>query len=317
VLLGTVSTLGCVHGHDRRHAQLAVRIGGLVFVVAWLFSATLQGIVPFWLPFLVLALTEIEFVARAWWDSRAGHPGESTQSARSRRLPGADDADLGWTVTENEEGDTVLVPAPPRKPPARRRRTATAVGAAVAVALFATAMRVDARDAWSSVSSSERRRAEARFSSEATRIAGTPVRVVCDAGYSFTGVGSDAAGVAFPRQRLAYLEPSVCRSLYRIAFEGDVGSREDAAWAVTVLAHEAVHLRGVRPEGVTECYALQEGALLGRRLGLAPSEADALMRAQLARDRGDRSIDRAAYRLPAGCVNDGELDLRPRDPSFP
>ena len=88
--------------------------------------------------------------------------------------------------------------------------------------------------------------------------------VRCDDGYAFTGVGSDAAGVAFIPRALAYLEPSICRSLYRIAFEQRVGARDDAAFAITVLAHEATHLRGVRDEAETECYALQEGVELGR-----------------------------------------------------
>ena len=103
--------------------------------------------------------------------------------------------------------------------------------------------------------------------------------------------------MAFIPRALAFLEPGVCRSLYRMAFEHRVGARDDAAFAITVLAHEATHLRGVRNEAETECYALQEGVRLGQRLGLDAGTARALMRAQLDRDLSDASI--AASRLPA------------------
>jgi hypothetical protein len=167
------------------------------------------------------------------------------------------------------------------------------------------------------VSATNRARAERLFTAEAARIAGHPVTVYCDDSYSFTGVGSDAAGVAFIPRRLAYLEPTICRSLYRIAFEHEVGARDDAAFAITVLAHEATHLRGIANEAETECYALQEGVQLGERLGLSAATARDLMSAQRNIDLSDASIARLDYRLPAGCRNGGSLDLRPNDPSFP
>ena len=163
----------------------------------------------------------------------------------------------------------------------------------------------------------ERAQAERRYTAEASRIAGRPVTVRCDDGYAFTGVGSDAAGVAFIPRALAYLQPGICRSLYRIAFEKRVGPRDDAAFALTVLAHEATHLRGIRDEAVTECYALQEGVMLGERLGLDAGTARALMRVQRDRVLSDASIVRLDYRLPPGCRNGGSLDLRPDDSTFP
>ncbi len=98
---------------------------------------------------------------------------------------------------------------------------------------------------------------------------------------------------------------------------GGLGNREEAAFAVTVLAHEATHLRGIRNEATTECYALQEGAALGTRLGLSPAVAHELMQSQLDRDLGNRSVERLGYRLPAECRNGGALDLRPEDATFP
>jgi len=296
---------------SRDRAQTAVRLGGLCFVGLWLLSGRLQATVPFWLPFAVLAATEIEFVIRGLRERRHG----AVARPASHRLPGVDDADLGWIETIDEEGELVLVPAAPRE--RRRMRVPLLVVLLVGIGLFAYAYRVDSEAGWPSVPAAERARAERRYSAEASRIAGRPVAVRCDDGYSYTGVGSDAAGVAFIPRALAYLQPGICRSLYRVTFEQRVGARDDAAFAITVLAHEATHLRGVRDEAETECYALQAGVTLGERLGLDPATARALMRAQRDRDLSDASIQRLDYRLPPGCRNGGSLDLRPNDSTFP
>lgn len=300
-----------MHSSSRDRAQSAARVGGLVFVALWLLSGRLQAAVPFWLPFAVLAATELEFVVRGLRERRLG----PTAAPSSRRLPGSDDADLGWVEAVDEEGEPVLVAAAPR--PRRRPRLALVLVLVVGLALFAVAYHVDREAGWQSIPLSGRTRAERRFTAEAARIARRPVIVRCDDGYAFTGVGSDAAGVAFIPRALAYLETTVCRSLYRIVFEHRVGARDDAAFSVTVLAHEAVHLRGVHDEAETECFAIQEGVALGQRLGLDRETARALMRSQLDRDRSDESVARLDYRLPSGCRNGGPLDLRRNDPRFP
>jgi hypothetical protein len=262
----------------RDRVQVAARGGALAFVVLWLLSSSLQAIVPFWLPFAILAAMELELLVGGIRERRHGAPARPPE----RRLPGPDDADLGWVETVDEEGEPVFVPAPPRPP--RRSLLPVLLVLVVGTVLFGYAYRVDREAGWSSVPAAERARAERRFTAEAARIAGRPVRVVCDESYAFTGVGSDAAGVAFIPRGLAYLEPSVCRSLYRITFEQKLGARDDAAFAVTVLAHEAVHLRGVRNEAETECQALQVGVGLGERLGLDAGTARALMHFQRDRD---------------------------------
>jgi hypothetical protein len=300
-----------VERFSRDSVQVAARLGALGLVVLCLLSSRLQAAIPFWLPFVVLAAMEIEFIVQGLRERRFGAP----QRSASRRLPGADDADLGWVETVSDDGEQVLVAAPPRRP--RRSGLPLAIVVTVGVALFAWAYRVDRDAGWPSLSPVDRARAERRFTAEAARIAGHSVTVRCDDGYSFTGVGSDAAGVAFIPRSLAYLEPSVCRSLYRLTFEHRVGARDDAALAITVLAHEAVHLRGIRNEAETECFALQEGVLLGRRIGLGERTARTLMHAQRDRDLSDQSVARLDYRLPPGCRNGGSLDLRPGDPSFP
>lgn len=302
---------GRVKRLSRQGVQSATRLGGLCFALLWLFSGSLQAAIPFWLPFAILSATELEFVVRGIRERRLG----PVARPASRRFPGADDADLGWVEALDEDGEPVLVPAAARR--RRSSRVPLALGLAIGLGLFAYAYRVDRDAGWSSVPASERARAERLFTREAARIAGRPVTVRCDDGYAFTGAGSDAAGVAFIPRALAFLEPGVCRALYRVAFEMRVGARDEAAFAITVLAHEATHLRGVRSEAETECFGLQEGVELGRRLGLGKETAASLMRTQLARALSDQSVARLDYRLPPGCRDGGSLDLRPGDASFP
>ena len=280
-------------------------------MLLWLFSDRLQAAVPFWLPFAILLATELELLVRGIRERRLGPAPRSA----ARRLPGAHDADLGWVEQTGQDGEVILVAAAPRK--RRRARLPLTLALFAGVALFAYASRVDSASGWRSVPAGERARAEKRFTTEAARIAGRPVSVRCDDGYAFTGVGSDAAGVAFIPRALAYLDPAVCMTLYRLTFERKVDPRDAAAFAITVLAHEATHLRGVRNEAETECYALQEGVLLGARLGLGTETAAALMRAQRDRDRSDESVARLDYRLPAACRDGGALDLSPGDSGFP
>lgn len=296
----------------RRRTQLAIRGGLLFFVVAWLFSDTLRAWIPYWLPFAILLLTEAEFLLRGVREQRRPGPAATPDEALERRSPGADDADLGWLDVE------LGIPAPARPRERRRgRRVAYAAGALAAIALFVVALRSEERARWTGLSQERRAAAQERFSREASRIAGRTVRVDCDEAYTFTGVATDAAGVAFLSRGLALLEPDVCRTLHDLAFDGEVRRRDDAAWAITVLAHEAVHLRGVRNEALTECFAVQEGVELGRRLGLPEEEARALMRAQLDRARAPRDLSRLEYRPPEECREGGRLDLRPADPAFP
>jgi len=293
--------------------QIALRVGALGFVVAWLLSRRLQELVPYQLPFAVLLVSEAEVLARAWRERRAAPVNEP----RDKRLPDSTDADLGWgELVEGEDGP-VYVPPPPR--PERRRGAGPlgVAGVAVAAVLFVLAARVDRSETWAAVPAETRAAAEARFTREAARIAGRPVSVRCDDGYAYTGVGSDALGVAFPRRALAFLEPAVCKTLTAVVFDGDRRERAETAEAVLVLAHEAVHLAGERDEGVTECRALQEGVSLGVRLGLREDRARRMMASLYARNLAERAITRLSYRLPEGCRDGGRLDLRPADGRFP
>ncbi len=302
---------------ERGTVQIALRIGALGFVVCWLLVRALQEAIPFWLPFAILLVAEVEFLARGWRERRWGGVAPTSTELSARRRPGEADADLGWgEIVEGEDGP-VLLPPPPRPPRTRRRRIVTVLGVAVAAALFIAAARVDRDRSWSALSSERRAAAEALFSREAGRIAGAPVTVRCDDGYAYTGIGSDALGVAFVRSRLALLDPTICRRLVAIVFDDDRRERDDSARAVLVLAHEAVHLGGERDEGVTECKGLQEGVARGERLGLERAAAQRMMGTLYLRNLGERSITRLSYALPDGCVDGGSLDLRPDDGAFP
>jgi hypothetical protein len=233
-----------------------------------------------------------------------------------RRGPGADDADLGWGELVEDEDGARWVPPPGRLPRPRGRRPAALAGVLLAAALFVLALRVERSATWQALPPETRIGVERRLSREASVIAARPVTVRCDAAYAYTGVGSDALGVAFARRGLAYLHPSACRALHDL-LDGDRRDRDPTGEAILVLAHEAVHLAGERDEAVTECKGLQEGVPLGRRLGLSPEAAAGLMARRYRADLADRSLERLAYRLPASCRNGGALDLRPDDDRFP
>ena len=292
-------------------------MAALVFVAAWLFSTALQRLIPFWIPFALLLAAELELAVRAWRELRQGTPTTPPEHLLERRLPGADDADLGWgEIVEDGEGGVVWTP-PPRRQPRRGRRSTTIATAAALLVLFVLAARTDREHTWAGLSEKSRARAEQRFTTEATRIAGRHVTVLCDDSYQYTGIGSDALGVAFIQRGLAFLDPAACRDLHDLVFHDQGAQREATAEAILVLAHEAVHLAGVRDEGLTECRALQQGVKLGVRLGLGESRAHAAMRSLYFRSLAERSITRLSYRLPEGCVDGGRLDVRPADHRFP
>jgi hypothetical protein len=293
---------------DRTAVQTAVRLAAIAFVVAWLFIEALREVVPFWLPFAVLLAAEVEFVVRGR---------REVPLPRGRRIPpGPEDADLGFGELVEEEDGYRYIPPPARPPLGRGRRLAWLGGVAAVLVLFVFAARADRAATWKSLADDERARTVSRLTSEASIVAGRPVTIRCDEQYAFTGAGSDTLGIAFPRAAIAYLDQGVCRALHDLVLDGkDRGERTGEG--IVVLAHEAVHLRGERREGVTECLALQEGVRLAVRLGLDEARARALMGSELDRRLAERSVIRAAYALPTACKDGDSLDLHPDDPRFP
>jgi hypothetical protein len=302
---------------DRGSVQTVVRVTAIAFVVAWLLIQPLQSAVPFWLPFAALLAAEVEFLVRGMVERRTEQPAPSDQALGERRRPSASDADLGWGDLVEVDDAVVYVPPPRRQRRGLLRRLAAPGLAVAAIVLFVLAARVDRGESWSALPAETRTRAESVFSAQASRIAGTRVDIRCDDGYAYTGIGSDALGVAFIPRKLAFLRPDVCRRLAAIALESDRRDRDDSARALLVLAHEAVHLKGERDEGITECLGLQEGVGLGERLGLARETAERMMDGLYTSIRGERSITRLSYQLPPGCRDGGALDLRPGSTVFP
>ena len=321
-------------GGDRlRGAAPLVRLGLAVFVLAWIFDvAGLRDAIPIWLPFALALGLEVNFFVGA-------------RRAEGRRLPNRlpQDVDLEhgleelalvrrdgetWWVpvdeaTTDEEIDELIAEAreseelgqEPEAQPRGRALRRLLVGLGVIATLAALVLFVDSRSGWNGIDPDDREQAEARFSREAGRVAGHPVRIRCDTSGSHVGSVQHADGVAEVGGRNAFLTPEICFELYRAAYRDEIsGSRTGRA--LSVLAHEAWHLRGVRDEGVTTCYGLQSGVELGRRLGLSERRARQLMRQQLAENalRGGSS---AEYRVPATCRDGGELDLAPGSSRFP
>ena len=320
----------------------ALRAGLAGFVLAWIFGPVeLRQAVPIWVPFAIALGLELAFVWSAFRAPRAASLDRRPQPDDRQRFGYDDESELLlvddgdrelWIPYQGESGEELdeliadarawadedeaaAEPAISRgrslAQPVRRFLT----GVAIIVLLGLTAWFVESRTGWSSVDGEARIAAVARFSDEASRIAGKPVDIRCDESRDFVGFVQHADGVAIVGGDRAYLTPEICHRLYRLAFEDRVDGNATGR-AITVLAHEAWHLRGERDEGRTECFAVQTGVALGQRLGLSEDRARQLMRQQLTENalRGGATVE---YRVPAECRSGGALDLRPGDSSFP
>jgi hypothetical protein len=262
-----------------------------------------------WVAFVIALGLEVNFFLGALTRPPAPRPDRGPQPIDRERY-----GYLGWA--EDEEGDEEyeadeLWEDESRWPAVRRFLWGVGIIAALALTFWL----VDRNTGWDSLSTETRAEAQERFSAEASRIAGKDVRIRCDESGEYVGAVQHADGVAQVGGELAYLTPERCLDLYRLAFDGDVTGSQTAR-AIAVLAHEAWHLRGEGNEGTTECYALQSGVELGRRLGLGEDEARRLMAQQLAENSG-RGIATAEYRVPPECRDGGSLDLDPASSRFP
>ena len=319
-------------GDGLRRAAPLVRLGLAAFVLAWIFDvAGLRDSVPIWLPFLLALGLEVNFFLGARRAEARNLPDRRPQEVDLEHefeelalvhrdgerwwVPVSEETTAGEIdelIAEAREREALGEVEPDRRAPPFR---GFLVGLGVIAALAAFAWFVDSRSGWNGVDADNREQAEARFSRDAARIAGHPVTIRCDTSGEHVGAVQHADGIAEVGGRTAYLTPEICFDLYRLAYRDEVSSSQTAR-AIAVLAHEAWHLRGVRNEGVTECYAVQSGVELGVRLGLSEGEARRLMRRQLVENdlRGGSS---AEYRVPAECRDGGELDLAPESSRFP
>ena len=331
---------------DWRPSPLTLlRVGLVVFVLAWIFGPySLRSAVPIWLPFLVALGLELHFFVGALRPAPARRPDRAPEAADRERYGYRSDAQELLLVREGDEelwipyaGETdeelnALIAEARERPeeeeaapavvaaPAEDRRGRLPIrrfvaGLALIGALAAIFWVVENRTGWNGLDESTRAQAAARFSEEASRVAAKPVTIRCDEAGDYVGAVQHADGVAIVGGDLAYLTPERCLNLYRLAFKGEVRSSQTAR-ALSVLAHEAWHLRGVSDEGTTECYALQSGVEVGQRLGLSADTARRMMRQQLTENalRGQTS---PAYRVPPDCRDGGRLDLNPGIARFP
>ena len=295
--------------HIRSAASL-VRIGLAVFVAVWIFGPdALRAAVPVWLPFLLALGLELQFFLTA----RRAPPG----STRPDRRPQEIDRELYGYPDKPEDEDDVAEDDDPDTERAVPLRAwplpGLLVGIGLIAALAALAWFVDSRSGWSGLDADKRAAATERFSAEAARIVGRPVEIRCDESGERVGFVQHRDGVAEVGGRLAYLTPELCHELYRLAFAGSTSG--GTARAISVLAHEAWHLRGVRDESTTECYALQSGVGLGQRLGLSEEHARRLMRRAITANAGRGTS--FEYRVGPECSAGGAFDLNPETEEFP
>jgi hypothetical protein len=324
------------------NGRTIVRIALVAFVLTWIFGPDeLEAAVPIWVPFLVALGLELHFFAGGLRPAPPRRTDRGPQDA-DLDLYGYGDAEelllvrggaqeiwvphAGETAEEveefvdeahglpdDEEGASAAPHPDDRRWPQALRRLL--VGLVLLGALAATFWVVESRTGWNALDGDARARATERFSREASTIAGKPVTIRCDESGNYVGAVQHADGVAQVGGTLAYLTPERCLALYRLAFEEKVDSSRTGL-AITVLAHEAWHLRGVADEGTTECYALQSGVGLGERLGLSQGAAERLMRAQHV-ESTLRGRQNPAYALPPECRDGGRLDLAPDREGFP
>lgn len=300
---------------DRRPSRAALlRVALGVFVLAWIFGPyQLRSSVPVLLVFLIALGLEVHFFLGALRPAPAVRD-RGPQAVDRERFGYPEDVEDPFAEELDDEDEAE--PEPVELAPARRRLWPPLrrflVGVGFIGALGLVLWFVEARTGWDGLSRETRSQAAARFSAEASRIAEKPVTIRCDESGSYVGAVQHADGVAAVGGDLAYLTPERCLDLYRLAFRGEIRDSRTGR-ALAVLAHEAWHLRGVRDEGTTECYALQSGVSLGRRLGLSEGTARRLMRQQLV----ENSLRTTEYLVPAGCRDGSRLDLSPGSPEFP
>jgi hypothetical protein len=157
---------------------------------------------------------------------------------------------------------------------------------------------------------------DARLSAVASTLTGRDIEIICwlsrewrryeaEAGPSagFVSEGRAGSSVNVPVE--------TCGEL--LDARAATADREDSAWALSVLAHELQHARGIEDEAVAECYAYQ---WIPRVAGALAVERDKARRlARLAWRRFYPPDDPEYFSLE--CRDGGALDLDPRSSKWP
>jgi len=336
----------------RRRARIVRRwrLAVLAFVVAYFFLPyDVRLWIPPWIPFLAAVFLEAQFFVTGYLQGRRG----ITDATGSDRGPQPRDlADFGgedWreATTIEIDGERHFVPIQglsedevfervgeyasdpealqsARRPytPAQRRAGGLLdrrylVEALATLAIVAGILYWASRPhGWDAVSDSNQARAQALFSREAAKIAAHPAEVRCDTSGEYVGFLKEADGLAFVGGKRAYLTPSICDTLYQLAFKHRTQSFPRTARALAVLAHESWHLQGISDEGLANCYGFQSGVQLGVDLGLPEGTARSMMREQLATNSSDAAAT-PEYLVPSDCHDGGDADLNPTSDAFP
>jgi hypothetical protein len=286
----------------------------VLFVLAWLFGPyELRSAVPIWVPFLIALGLELQFFAGAFRPAPSRRPDRGPQAVDRERYgyPAYEDDDEDYEDEDEEYEDEEYEP----EPQSPRRLRSFLFGLGVIAALAIVFWTIDSNRGWGGLDGETQATAIARFSAEGSRVAEKPVRIRCDESGAFVGAVQHSDGVAEVGGDIAYLTPERCFDLYRLAYKDEVTSSRTAR-ALAVLAHESWHLRGVEDEGTTECYALQSGVDIGRRLGLSAGTAAQMMRQQLT-ENVLHTGSSSQYLVPRDCRNGGRLDLNPDTSRFP
>jgi hypothetical protein len=183
-------------------------------------------------------------------------------------------------------------------------------------------LRADHTKTWAYVKEPHRQATdlEQRLGEVGSLVAARPVQVRCE-DFSDGTLVEPGGVVEFNRGEpadFARLRPDMCTRLLQfmrvpVGTHDCLASRSCAlpvfrsAEALTVLAHESYHLRGLQNEAVVQCYAMQAVPRVARALGANPMDAQAL--AALEYSTGYPRMP-PAYRS-ADCRPGGALDLPP------
>jgi hypothetical protein len=162
------------------------------------------------------------------------------------------------------------------------------------------------------------RQDEQQFSEVAQRIAERDVHVQCQ---RFTGALFDATAEAGYVEFNADGNPSdtgrierdACNDLRHWLHSDKVNPPLNQVIAVQVLAHESYHLAGNSNEAETECFAMQRLDEVAQWLGATVEQARSL---------ANTYASQVYPRMPDGyrsneCVDGGQLDTAPDDPTWP
>ena len=163
--------------------------------------------------------------------------------------------------------------------------------------------------------------AEQVFSKAAVALAPQADGIHCQRlGETFTYAGAELGHVWFDASGdpdgTAFIAYDVCQDLteyWQSSVQHKATPTIDELVAVHVLSHEAMHLKGVLPEALAECEAMQHNAWLAEALGARPEDAQAL---------AERYWLAIYPRMPAEyrtdrCYEDGPLDRTPGDGIWP